>query len=92
MTVTARSEIPAALNTDVILGLTGKLVAPPKVNPRRQEAACARVIHDPLTEWGIEMARYPLLCLSGGGLGLGGGARAKAPGFVSLPIWRPPRR
>ena len=55
----AKSDILAALDAELILDLTKKLVAIPTVNPPGQEAACARFIHDTLTAWGIEVDLVP---------------------------------
>lgn len=53
MTATA-TDLVAALDGDLILELTSKLVAIPTRNPPGEEKACARFIHDTLRGWGIE--------------------------------------
>jgi succinyl-diaminopimelate desuccinylase len=49
------SDLVAALDGDLILDLTARLVAIPSRNPPGEEAACARFVHDTLAGWGVEV-------------------------------------
>jgi len=48
------SDLVSALDGDLILDLTARLVAIPTRNPPGEEARCAHFVHDTLRGWGIE--------------------------------------